>query len=120
MCQMIVVSSRMTAIRAMVAPRRRLSRLNHSRSQISFRAPDRGSNSATATPLVLVGMTNIFATTPETDPANTNTANKGVIETNTNVDVFSFQSGNGAINLTVNPWIMPGGTRGGNLDLLVE
>ena len=75
----------------------------------------------TATPLVITGGTNIVSTTPETDPANTNSANKGVLERNTDVDVFSFITGNGPISLAVNPWIMPSGTtRGGNLDLLVE
>jgi len=69
---------------------------------------------------VLSGGTNIFSTTPETDPANTNTANKGVLEMNTDVDVFSFQTGNGPVFLTVYPWISPGGTLGGNLDLLLE
>jgi hypothetical protein len=38
MCQMIVVSFRITATRAIVAPRRRLTRLNHSRSRASFRS----------------------------------------------------------------------------------
>jgi hypothetical protein len=38
MCQMIVASFRITATRAMMAPLRRLMRLNHSRSQASFRS----------------------------------------------------------------------------------
>src|ERR1700745_1685030 len=37
MCQMIVASLRITATRAMVAPLRRLIRLNHSRNRASFR-----------------------------------------------------------------------------------
>ena len=37
MCQMIVASLRITATRAMVAPLRRLMRLNHSRNLVSFR-----------------------------------------------------------------------------------
>jgi hypothetical protein len=50
-----------------------------------------------------------------------NPANKGVIERNTDVDVFSFVTGTGPIDLAVNPWIMPsGGTRGGDLDVLLE
>jgi hypothetical protein len=38
MCQMIVASLRITATRAMVDPRRRLMRLNHSRSRASLRS----------------------------------------------------------------------------------
>jgi hypothetical protein len=47
-------------------------------------------------------------------------ANKGILERNTDVDVFSFITGNGPINLSVNPWLQPAGTRGGNLDMLIE
>jgi hypothetical protein len=36
------------------------------------------------------------------------------------VDVFSFTTGYGPVNLKVNPWIMPSGTRGGNLDVVLE
>jgi hypothetical protein len=38
MCQMIVASLRISATRAMVDPRRRLMRLNHSRSRASLRS----------------------------------------------------------------------------------
>ena len=48
----------------------------------------------------LVG-TNIVSTTPETDTGNTNTANKGVLEQNTDVDVFSFVTGSGPVQLTL-------------------
>jgi predicted NUDIX family NTP pyrophosphohydrolase len=81
---------------------------------------DHGNTRAAATPLVVIGGTNVASTTPETDPANLNPANKGVLERNTDVDVFSFVTGSGQISLTVNPWIMPAGTRGGNLDVLLE
>jgi hypothetical protein len=60
------------------------------------------------------------STTPENDPAGTNTANNGVFERNTDLDVFSFVTGSGAVRLAVNPWIMPAGTRGGNFDILLE
>lgn len=87
--------------------------------KISYRTDDHGNTAGTATALVLSG-TNIVSTAPENDPANTNTANKGVFERNTDLDVFSFVTGNGPVSLTVNPWIMPSGTRGGNLDVLLE
>ena len=89
--------------------------------KITYRTDDFGGTAASATTLVLTGTTNIVSTTPDTDPANTNTANKGVIERNTDVDVFSFITGNGTVKLSVNPWIVPSSlTRGGNLDLRIE
>ncbi len=88
--------------------------------KISYRTDDHGDTRASATPLVLTGGTNVVSTTPENDPTNANPVNKGVLELNTDVDVFSFVTGNGAMSLTVNPWIMPSGTRGGNLDVLLE
>lgn len=87
---------------------------------ISYRSDDRGDTIATATPLVITGGTNVVVTTPETDPTNTNSANKGVLQSTTDVDVFSFVTGTGPVSLAINPWIMPGGTRGGNLDVSVE
>jgi hypothetical protein len=87
--------------------------------KLTYRADDHGDTAATATALVMTG-TNILATTPESDPANTNQANKGVLARNTDVDAFSFSTGSGTVKLVVNPWIMPAGTRGGNLDVLAE
>ncbi|MEY4387450.1 MAG: hypothetical protein RLY20_2733, partial [Verrucomicrobiota bacterium] len=89
--------------------------------KLTYRPDLVGSNSATATALVMTGGTNVFSTTPETDPANTNTANKGVLERNTDVDVFSFVTGNGPVNLSVTPWVTVNAyTRGGNLDVRLE
>jgi hypothetical protein len=89
--------------------------------KIAYRSDDHGNTHGTATPLVVTGGTNIIVTTPETDPGNTQPANKGVLERNTDVDVFSFLTGSGAVNLAIDPWIVPGGrTRGGNVDLRVD
>ncbi len=89
--------------------------------KITYRPDDRGNTAGTAAPLVINGLTNVASTTPENDPTNTNSANKGVLERNTDVDVFSFTTGNGTMSLAVKPWSLPSGiTRGGNLDLLVE
>jgi len=88
--------------------------------KISYRTDDHGNTRAAASSLILTGGTNVVSTTPENDPTNANPANKGVLERNTDVDVFSFVTGSGQISLTVNPWIMPSGTRGGNLDVLLE
>lgn len=81
---------------------------------------DHGGTTAQATALRITGGTNILSTTPETDPAREDTFNKGVIERNTDVDVFSFSTGAGAVSLQVNSWVNPAGTRGGNLDVSVE
>jgi hypothetical protein len=88
--------------------------------KLAYRTDDHGGTPGTATALVITGGTNIVATTPENDPANANAANKGVLDRNTDVDVFSFVTGNGPVRLAVNPWIMPAGTRGGNVDLQIE
>ena len=88
--------------------------------KISYRADDHGNTTGTATALIVTSGTNILSTTSETDPANSNTVNKGVLDRNTDLDVFSFVTGTGPVKLAVNPWIMPSGTRGGNADFLVE
>jgi len=87
---------------------------------IPYRSDDHGDTPATATPLVITDGTNILSTRPDTDPTNLDPANKGILERNTDVDVFSFNTGNGPVNIAVNPWTMPSGTRGGNLDVLLE
>jgi len=88
--------------------------------KLTYRLDDQGNTRASATPLVLTGGTNVVSTTLEDDPDNNNPANKGVFGPGTDVDVFSFITGSGQISLRVNPWIMPSGTRGGNLDVRLE
>ncbi|MCP5533120.1 MAG: hypothetical protein H7A48_08100 [Akkermansiaceae bacterium] len=88
--------------------------------RVAYRGDDHGGTAGTATPLQVSGGATISSTTPETDPSNASPANKGVIERNTDVDVFSFYTGAGAVQLNVKPWIQPAGTRGGNLDVLLE
>lgn len=88
--------------------------------KLTWRTDDHGNTPATATPVVLNGRTNIVSTTPATDPANANPANKGVLERTDDADWFSLVTGAGPIRLEVNPWLMASGPRGGNLDLLLE
>ena len=88
--------------------------------RVAYRGDDHGGTAGTATPLQVSGGITISSTTPETDPSNASPANKGVIERNTDVDVFSFYTGAGTVQLNVKPWIQPAGTRGGNLDVLLE
>jgi hypothetical protein len=89
-------------------------------SRIPYRTDDHGDTPATATPLVVTGATNLVVTRPDTDPTNLNPANKGILERTNDVDVFSFETGDGPVSLAVNPWTMPSGTRGGDVDLLLE
>lgn len=88
-------------------------------AKVGYRSDDHSDAVGSATVLTMTG-TNIVSTTPETDVNNMNTANKGVLERNTDTDVFSFQTGSGTVRLTVNPWRSPTSTRGGDLDLLIE
>jgi hypothetical protein len=89
-------------------------------NRVAYRADDHGNTAGTATPLTITSGTTISSTTPENDPSNSSPTNKGLIGRNTDVDVFSFYTGAGTVQLNANPWIQPSGTRGGNLDLLLE
>ncbi|MDB6031901.1 MAG: hypothetical protein JWM16_2239 [Verrucomicrobiales bacterium] len=89
-------------------------------AKLTYRTDDHGDTPQNATPLVITAGTNISSTTPESDLTNLNPANKGVLEQNTDVDVFSCTAGAGTIRLAVAPWVTPSGTRGGNLDLFIE
>lgn len=89
-------------------------------AKMSFRPDDHGNTAGTATPLVVSSGYRIESTTPANDPQNQHPQNKGILERNTDVDVFSFVTGDGPIQLTVQPWVMTSGTRGGNLHVAVE
>lgn len=84
---------------------------------LGYRPDDHGNTSATATPLSVQSNDTVTATTPATDPANSNPANKGVLASMGDVDVFSFNALGGPVRLDVTPWISPANTRGGNADL---
>lgn len=88
--------------------------------KLGYRPDDHGNTPTAATPIIITNGNQITSTNLENDPANTNPANKGLIERTTDVDVFSFINGDGPFNITASPWVMPSGTRGGNLDILLE
>ncbi|MFM7181660.1 MAG: zinc-dependent metalloprotease family protein [Verrucomicrobiales bacterium] len=88
--------------------------------KLGYRADDHGGTVASATALTLTSGTQIVSTTPENDPTNANPVNKGVIELNTDVDIFTFVTGSGTVRMKVDPWIQPAGTRGGNLHLRID
>jgi len=88
--------------------------------KLGYRPDDHGNTPGAATQIVITNSTQIVSTNLENDPHNNNPANKGIIERTTDVDVFSFVTGNGPVSITASPWVMPSGTRGGNLDILLE
>lgn len=89
-------------------------------AKVSYLTDDHSGSATGATALVISGGTQIASTNFETDPTNSNPANKGIIERTTDVDVFSFVTGSGLVRLAANPWISPSSTRGGNLDVALE
>jgi PKD repeat protein len=74
-----------------------------------------------ATPLTITNGVDVFSTNPVTDPGNVAQTNKGIIEDRSDVDLFYFDAGPGAIDLTVTPgWIdafASQGRRGMNVDI---
>lgn len=86
-------------------------------AKLKYLNDDVGSNQLSAAYLTVTAGTNVLATTPETDPTNSNGANKGILERTSDVDVWSFTSGAGLVNLTARPWVSPANTRGGNVNL---
>lgn len=87
---------------------------------LTYRTDDHSNIQATATPLVIDTTGSITVTNPENDPFNTETTNKGVIETHNDIDYFKLNVGTGALQLNVNPaWIAfaRSDNRGANLDI---
>lgn len=80
-------------------------------SRIAYRPDDHGDTAGDASPLAIEGEATVLAT---------NAANQGVVERNTDTDVFSFRTGAGPIALHVTPFVCAVDTRGGNLDVLAE
>ncbi len=85
--------------------------------KLTHRPDDHGASGATATPLVFTSRTNLLVTTPDSDPANTHPANKGILERTDDADWFFFVAGSGPVRLTARPLRLSTGTRGGNPDL---
>lgn len=89
-------------------------------NKLSLRPDDHGNNQANASPIEITDDGSISATTPEDDPYNTQTKNKGVIEKAGDADFFMLELGDGDLSLTVTPaWasFYTSGKRGSNLDI---
>jgi hypothetical protein len=85
--------------------------------KLAYRGDDHGDLFANATRIISDTAGNVSATTPQDAPDNLESDNKGVIETETDMDVFYFDTTGGAVSLTVTPAWQQRYTRGGNLDI---
>ena len=72
-------------------------------AKLGFRADDHGNSIGVGTALTVAGDGTVDASNPELDPYNLVPKNKGVINSDTDVDVFTFVSGSGPLTLTVTP-----------------
>jgi hypothetical protein len=92
--------------------------------KLGYRPDDHGDTRAAAATLAVDPDGSVVASNPELDPHNVLTENKGVIGSSADVDVFSFVSGDGTVNLTVNPgwdaFYRSSSRRGSNLDIEAE
>jgi PKD repeat protein len=90
-------------------------------ARLAYRPDDHANDAAPqATPLGADPAGQVLASNPETDPANTRPANKGVLESRTDVDVFAFSAGAGTVSLEVAPaWkaFYRTSNRGANADI---
>ena len=85
--------------------------------KLGYRASDHGGTLASASFVQLSEGTNVVSVSPQSDPGETNRVNRGVIERNTDVDMFSFTTGSGPVFFRALPWVHPTGPRGNNLDV---
>ena len=75
---------------------------------LTYKPDDHADSIWDASPLAVEEGTTINASHP---------MNRGVIQRAADADVFVFDTGAGTITLTIDPWISPANTRGGNLDI---
>lgn len=92
--------------------------------KLGYRADDIGNTPAAAADLLVSGDGTVVSSNPELDPHNLLTDNKGIINSADDVDVFTFVTGAGAINLNINPgwdaFYRSSSRRGSNLDIEAE
>ncbi|WP_432471312.1 Ig-like domain-containing protein [Amphritea sp. HPY] len=89
-------------------------------SKLGYRADDHSDSTASATALQVEPDGIIYVTFPEIDPFNLQTANKGIIETTAETDLFWFDTAAGGVTLNVTPaWeaFYRSSRRGANLDI---
>ena len=93
-------------------------------AKLGFRPDDHGNTIASGTALTVAGNGTVDSSNPELDPYNLLPQNKGVINSGTDVDVFTFVSGSGPLTLTVTPawdaFYRATSRRAANLDVGLE
>ena len=85
-------------------------------NKLTRRADDHGNTITAATPLKIVSG-KVSSSNPINDPTNSNKANKGIIHSRTDVDVFSFKTIGGKVTLNALPLRETTDTRLGNMDI---
>lgn len=88
-------------------------------AKLAYQSDDHGDRTDSATPLLVDAAGQVSATTRTDDPANLAAANKGIIGSRNDVDVFSFSTTGGSVSLQVTPDWEARYTRGTNLDVLM-
>ena len=88
-------------------------------NKLTLRTDDHGDTAANASTLSISATGSVVSTTPQDDPANANPANKGIIQSRTDVDAFAFDTAGGTVTLTATPARETTNTRGGNLDVQI-
>ena len=98
--------------------------LNIIDGHLSYVSDDHGDTRATATILDVAADGSVVSSNPELDPHNILPENKGIIDSSGDVDVFSFVTGSGTLNLLVTPawdaFYRSSSRRGANLDIEAE
>jgi hypothetical protein len=85
--------------------------------KLVYRGDDHSDLFANATRIIGDTAGNVSAISPQNDPGNFGSDNKGVIETESDMDAFYFDTTGGSVNLAITPAWQDRYTRGGNLDI---
>jgi hypothetical protein len=92
--------------------------------KLGYAGDDHGNSLAAATSLFVDAGGSAVSSNPEHDPHNILPENKGVINSSSDVDVFTFIAGSGTVNLAVTPawdaFYRATSRRGANLDVDIE
>ena len=92
--------------------------------ELGYAGDDHGDSLLTATDLDVAGDGSVVSSNPEHDPHNYLPENKGVIDDSGDVDIFSFATGSGTIDLSITPswdaFYRASSRRGSNLDISAE
>lgn len=92
--------------------------------KLGYVGDDHGDSQGDATLLELSPSGSVVSSNPEQDPHNFLEENKGVINSSTDVDVFTFVAGTGVVDLAVTPawdaFYRDTSRRGANLDVDIE